>query len=382
MANILDYLDWRGDLSFRIAPFNEVDNLILSELAYLDLTEVVASPLQRNQSVPLEEVAQQLQMRSEGQPVDMGLLVPKQIPELFQKAAKSRRFAGVKLNYFASEIDYTQEKQFAAVTAELGDGSIYVAFRGTDDTLVGWKEDFNMSFLQTVPSQQEALEYLERVARYYPRTRLRIGGHSKGGNLAVYSAMHCRPRLQQRILEIYNNDGPGFSKAVIDEPAYQAIRSRIRTIVPQSSVVGMLLEHEEEYQVVQSTQVGLWQHDGFSWEVLGERFIHLEEIEPEARAQNQTLKNLINGMTPQQREIFADALYEVLTTNDAKTLRQVQEEGLQLMLNMPRALMGLDKQTKDAVAETVKQLFRKGAQNLKEDLGNILPGRSGGEEVK
>ena len=381
MANILDYLDWRGDLPFRAAPFNEVDNLILSELVYMDLAGIVLPPLQRSPGVPLQEAARQLRERSEGQAVDMGLLVPKQIPDLFQKAANSRRFADVKLNYFASEIDYTQEKQFAAVTAELGDGSVYLAFRGTDDTLVGWKEDFNMSFLQTVPSQQAALEYLERVARYYPRTKLRLGGHSKGGNLAVYSAMHCTPRLQQRILEVYNNDGPGFSGKVIGEPAYQRIRDRVRTIVPQSSVVGMLLEHEEEYQVVKSTQVGLWQHDGFSWEVLGSSFIHLQEMEAEALAQNQALKNLINAMTPQQRETFVDALYEVLTTNDAKTLRQVQEDGLQLMLNMPRTLKGLDKETKDAVLETVKQLFRKGAQNLREDLESILPGRSGEEKT-
>ena len=154
----------------------------------------------------------------------------------------------------------------------LPDGSAYVAFRGTDDTIVGWKEDFNMAFTPEIPAQRYAADYLQQAAAALAFRPLLVGGHSKGGNLAVYAAVFCGEAIQKQIRAVYNNDGPGFYASLLELPEHRRIAGKITTLLPESSVVGMLLEHEEAYQVVRSTQIRLMQHDGFSWQVLGRRF--------------------------------------------------------------------------------------------------------------
>ena len=274
MASILDYLDWRGDITFAERPFNEVDNLLLAELSYLDFGGIVTADFAA--AVPLSDAVAAFTKRTPH--ADMGVLVPDKIPGLAQKMAASARFRDVLLSGYVCKLDEQTETQFAALCAALPDGTVYAAFRGTDDTIVGWKEDFNMGFLPIVPSQREAADYLRAVAAAFPSQKLRAGGHSKGGNLAVYAAGWCGESVQDQLLAVYNNDGPGFHTSLLDRPEHQRIANRIQTILPESSVVGMLLEHEESYQVVRSNQVGLMQHDGFSWQVLGTQFVHLSGL--------------------------------------------------------------------------------------------------------
>jgi len=202
----------------------------------------------------------------------MGVLVPDTISKMLRKLMTSPRFRNMTLNGYTALLDDSIEQQFAALTIDLGNGSIYISFRGTDDTIVGWKEDLNMGFLEEIPSQKQAVEYVARVARQYSDKTIRIGGHSKGGNLAVYSAAKSSGEIQERIVAVHNNDGPGFAWDISETPGHKRIASRIHTILPQTSVVGMLMEHEKRYQVVHSTYDGLYQHDGFSWQVLGTQF--------------------------------------------------------------------------------------------------------------
>ena len=208
----------------------------------------------------------------------MGVLVPEQIPELGHKMAASRRFSDLTLCAYVSRTDEETQTQFSALTILLSDKTAYIAFRGTDDTIVGWKEDFNLAFLPVVPAQKMAAEYLSAAAAALPSHPLRVGGHSKGGNLAVYSAVFCGEAVQNQLMRVYNNDGPGFRTSLLGLPEHRRVADKITTILPESSVVGMLLEHEERYEVVRSTQSGLWQHDGFSWQVRGERFEHLPDL--------------------------------------------------------------------------------------------------------
>ena len=189
MANLLDYLDWRGDLTLDQAPFNEVDNLILAELSFVDFRDIVPSP-GGGKSVELRQAADAFFARfPEGEKIDMGVLVPNAIPEMLERMAESRRFGGMMLNCFTNRLDVGKGEQFAALAVETGDGLVYLSFRGTDDTLAGWREDFEMACMPEVPAQKKALEYTETVARQYPRRKLRLGGHSKGGNLAVYAGV-------------------------------------------------------------------------------------------------------------------------------------------------------------------------------------------------
>ena len=367
MASILDYLDWRGDITFAERPFNEVDNLLLAELSYLDFGGIV--PADFAAAVPLSDAVAAFTKRTPH--ADMGVLVPDKIPGLAQKMAASARFRDVLLSGYVCKLDEQTETQFAALCAALPDGTVYAAFRGTDDTIVGWKEDFNMGFLPIVPSQREAADYLRAAAAAFPAQQLRVGGHSKGGNLAVYSAVFCGEAVQNQLMRVYNNDGPGFRTSLLGLPEHKRVADRITTILPESSVVGMLLEHEERYEVVRSTQSGLWQHDGFSWQVRGERFEHLPDLTEGGKLVDETIRTFILSLSPEQRVAFTDALFDILTCTDAGTLTDLKEGGLKTAAAMLKKYRTLDKPTRHALGSTLRLFMAAGAKTAASELNPV-----------
>lgn len=358
MANILDYLEWRGDLTFTAAPFNEVDNLIFTQLCFLDLDNLVpADPAAM--PVRLEHAIDRYFERHPIESTSMGMIVPNDILRLADRARRTPRFRDVCLTGFVNRVDPRLELQFSATTYLPGDGSAYVAFRGTDDTLVGWKEDFNMAFTPTIPAQAEASRYLGSVLRALPHP-LRLGGHSKGGNLAVYAAIHADPADRGRILDIYNNDGPGFHPQILASEAYQIMQRKIRTIVPESSIVGMLLDHEEPYHIVRSTAKGLFQHDGFSWELVGDHFITRAQLSEESRLVDRTLKMWLAGMDNAARENVVDSLYTLLSANHAQTLTELSADRKTLLA----ALRNIEPKTRDMLMKLVLLLADQGTKSL------------------
>ena len=295
MADLFDYLLWRGDLGMDVVPTNPVDTLILSELSYLGYEGLVPGDFLH--PVPLRVVAEAfLALPDSDKRIHL-----KKDPELLAACAKTKRLGELRLVFYRDELLPEMESQFAAVTWLLPGGSAIVTYRGTDTTLTGWKEDFNMSFQDSVPAQEKALWYLEAFTKVHSDMPLMLVGHSKGGNMAVYSAARCQPEIQERITAVHNHDGPGFQAAVIREPGYRAILPKVRTFVPQSSVVGMLLEHEEPYTVVRSRQLSLLQHDPYSWEVLGGDFIRVEEVDENSRHLDATIKTWLSQTSIQER---------------------------------------------------------------------------------
>ena len=238
MGNVMDYLEWRGDLTFEQSPFNDVDNVILAQLAYVDFRDVIPS-VQMNRGITLKKASEIFFDLHTEEELSRDKSFIKDAPYLMKKAASTKRFKDVILSDYVDTIDETLEKQFGAFHIKLTPQLTYVAFRGTDDTLVGWKEDFNMSFISPVPSQEDAVKYLNDTCSYI-RGRLYVGGHSKGGNLAIYSAINCNKRVKKKIKCVYNNDGPGFDISVIKSEEYQSMLPYIRSIVPENSIVGML----------------------------------------------------------------------------------------------------------------------------------------------
>lgn len=380
MANILDYLDWRGDLTLDQAPFNEVDNLILAELSFVDFKDIVPGPGEGGKSVPLSEAAERFFQRfPAGERIDMGVLVPDEIPDLLEKMARSRRFGAMGLNCFTDHLDVGKGEQFAAVAVETGDGLLYLSFRGTDDTLAGWKEDFELACVPEVPAQKKAVEYVETVAGQFPRRKLRLGGHSKGGNLAVYAGVFCRPAVQRRLADIWSNDGPGFHTDLLDLPEHGRVADRIHSIVPKSSVVGMLLEHEEDYGVVDSDQLGFLQHDGFSWQVRGDRFVTLRQVTRQAHLCDQELRQWVHEMPVERREAFVDAMFQVLTASGAVTLSDLKADSLKATGAMYKAMKGLDKETREGLLRFLGILVR---SNLRMVLEGIQEELQEGAEKK
>ena len=358
MANLLDYLEWRGDLTLVQSPFNEVDNLILAELSFVNFNEILPAP-GVGVVMTLREAAELYFSKFPADAhIDMGVLVPDEIPEMLQKMAASQRFGDMKLNCFVDWLDVGKGEQFAALTVDTGDGALYLSFRGTDDSLAGWKEDFEMACMPEVPAQKKALEYTSVVAKQFPRKKLRLGGHSKGGNLAIYAAVFSPEKLQLRMTEIWSNDGPGFHMDLPNLPEYKRIEEKVHSIVPKSSVVGMLLEHAENYTVVDSDQLGLMQHDGFSWQVMGNHFVTLRQVTCQAHISDQELRKWVHSLSVEQREKFVTAMFDILTASGAETLTDLKSEKFKAAGAMVKAMKDLDKETRDGLLNFMKILFK------------------------
>ena len=352
MADIFDYLTWRGDLGMDAVPPNPVDTLILSELCYIGFEGLVSGDFLH--PVPLTLADSVFQIL----PDWTDRVRVKKDAQLLAACARTERFGKLRLVFYRSERLPELQSQFAAVTVLLPDGGAILVFRGTDSTLTGWKEDFNMSFQPCVPAQEKALWYLEAFAWVHPGP-IRVVGHSKGGNLAVYAAACAQPELQERIIAVHNHDGPGFHSAMMSDPGYRAVLPRVRTFVPQSSVVGMLLEHEEPYTVVKSRQLSLLQHDPYSWEVMGGDFVRMEEIDDNSRFLDRTIKTWLAGRPIAERNEFVEAVYELLSMGQADDLRH-----LILPRNVLRYLRTLstNEQIRGIIAREFVELFRTAVQ--------------------
>ena len=357
MANIFDYIDWRGDLSFEQSPFNEIDNLILSRVSYLPFDSIIAS----DETVTLQETYQRLKSLK----LENMKMLQKEDADLFPALSNSKRFGKLFLKKYINKTDLVQEKQFSAITVLLPDGTIYVSYRGTDNSLVGWKEDFNMSFMEVVPAQEAAKEYLNMIANETVG-KLRVGGHSKGGNLAIYASAFCNKDVQDNIIEIYNNDGPGFLEKIIQTENYQNIKSRIHTYIPQTSIVGRILNNDGQCIVVYSTETGVYQHSLYSWQLLGTKFISLEAVTKESEFIDKTLSKWLQSLESEQRERFWVALYEILSSTNFDTLAQIKENWFDSSKKIFSTYKNLDEESKNVLNQTIKCLFSVFKENLKE----------------
>ena len=357
MTNILDYLDWRGDLPMTQVPFNEVDNLILAELAYADLDGIVPPP-QRGESLCLREAAEIY--LALGREQSYLLNDPK---ALLKAAGGSIRFGEIALSDYLNEINAQRQSQFAALAFHLADGSCYAAFRGTDDTLVGWREDFNFSFLSETPGQSQAVRYLERLAAATDGP-LRVGGHSKGGNLAVYAAAFCDQAVKARIIEVFSNDGPGFNKAVAESQAYREALGKVRLIIPESSLVGILLSNKADRKIVKSSANGVQQHDPYSWAVMGDHLVEAEQLSPASAMMDEALHRWVDALDDSQRENLVSAIFDALDASGAQTLTELSSHRWPAYSAVLKAVLEMDPAKQKDVRETLKKLGAAGTETL------------------
>ncbi len=355
MGTLFDYLEWRGDLPFEQVPANEVDSLIFSLLSYVDLNGIV-SDSHADSPISLQAVANTFFARHpDGKNISLGLIIPKGIVKLFQKVKECKRFRSVGIKAYVNRVDLTEQTQFSAMTFVLSKNRAMIAYRGTDDTVIGWKENFNMSFMPVVPAQIHAAEYLNDAADHLSG-KLYVTGHSKGGNLSVYAGVNCRPDVRERLLSVWSSDGPGFGKGTLTDPRYLDARHLIHTLVPKSSVIGMLLEHDENYTVVSSRQTGLLQHDGMTWNVSGGSFVHLQTISEESKRTDRTLNRWINEMSPEQREQFSEAIYRLFSAGNTLTLT----EWVNLKKHPPTR--NLDPQVRKTISKMLTTLLSENAK--------------------
>ena len=329
MGNIMDYISWRGDLTFEQSKFNEVDNLILACFSYVNLDGIPAVAEQKG--IELKNLAEEFMKLHTMEELEADKSFIRLAPFMMLEMAETNRFGNSVIRNYVNEIVTEAEQQFAAVEIVLEDGTSYVSFRGTDDTIIGWKEDFNLS-TGVVPAQERAVEYVRRVSEN-TTGMLRVGGHSKGGNLAIYGAVMCK-EAHEKILEVYSNDGPGFSKEFQELPETEEMMDKIIRIIPEYSIIGTLLEHEKAPVIVASSSKGLLQHDGFSWEVQGPALVRRDSLSRTALRFIAILHKWIDGMDMEQKKVLIEDLFATLQASGYENLSEVQSGGLKSLAAM------------------------------------------------
>lgn len=367
MGNIMDYISWRGDLSFAQSEFNEVDNLILACFSYVNLDGIPAVTKQKGIGLKkLTEEFMKLHMMKELE-ADKSFI--RLAPFMMMEMAKSVRFGKCVVRNYVNDIVTEAEQQFAAMEIVLEDGTSYVSFRGTDDTIIGWKEDFNLS-TGVVPAQKRAIEYLQKISEHTDGM-LRVGGHSKGGNLAIYGSVMCKS-AHEKILEIYSNDGPGFSREFQELPETKEMMPKIIRIIPEYSIIGTLLEHEKEPVIVASSSKGLLQHDGFSWEVQGPALVRRDSLNKTALRFIEILHKWIDGMDMEQKRLLIEDLFATLQASGYENLSEVQSGGLKSLAAMVKRVEKFAPESRGMMQELLTAICGGWLEQLQADTKDKL----------
>jgi hypothetical protein len=352
MANMVDYLAWRGDVPLDISPWNEIDGLLVATISYLDF-HGGRDP----KGWTLEEMSRIDLIQDGSTSTFAGRKT------VFQAMASGARFRGCRLHHAIAMTDPEIGMQFSAMCLDLPDGSMCVAFRGTDNTVVGWREDFDMAYTTRVPAQEAAILYLRRAAAL-SKAPLRLVGHSKGGNLAVYAAAFASKRVQDRIESIVSYDGPGMNRETSLSEGYLRIKDKIRSYIPQTSIIGLLMDFYEPYTVVRSTASGISQHDPMTWKIYGPQFETLSSVDQTAIVVRDTLHEWLQNSTPEQRADFVDALFGMVETTKVTRMNELTGEKLRSMMTMVGNRKEVDPETRRVFTRLMAQAVTLGFGNV------------------
>lgn len=353
MYSVSDYIKWRGDLSFEVSPFNEIDNYIVSKIGTPDFNGIIP---ENNTFIPLTDAVNAYFEKNAENDKKIGALSSSRILPVLKMLPDTARFSNLMLGNYRDKLDIENNEQFSALTILFPNGTRYVSFRGTDDTLAAWKENFYMAVSDCVPAQKDALEYLSDpgVSGY---GKLIVGGHSKGGNLAVYSSALADASVQDRIIDIYNNDGPGFRKEFYEYYGYKRISERIHTIVSQNSIVGTLLEQDKELTVVKSSGFGISAHDGFTWETGTTSFIRCDKLSRVSESIDAAFENALASMTDDEKKDFIEELFASLTATGAVYISDFSEKKLRQAIEIAMSFKS-DKKVHDFVSRVIEEMFK------------------------
>ncbi|MEZ7616824.1 DUF2974 domain-containing protein [Streptococcus sp. 27098_8_73] len=369
MGIIFDYLDQVAYDSIYDTPFNELDMLMLTEITYLPFDQIVSDQMSPDCTCRLFEAAEKA-------PQDLSMLVTKNRLKLLEKVASSTRFKNIKLMGYVNDIDSDVQKQFAAMIFKIKPDSYVLTFRGTDDSIIGWKEDFHMTYMDQVPAQKTAVNYLRKAMDALPGQFI-LTGHSKGGNLASYAASQIEPEYQERIQSIYSYDAPGLNHSVITSQGYQTISDKIKRYIPQGSIVGMMLETPKQAQIVKSTAIGgLAQHDTFTWQISGQTFVLLDNLNPESLQVDKTLKNWVDSVSDEELKDFFDLFFGLILDAGISSINDLTKlENFNKILAVFENANALTDQEREMLTRLAKLLVDMRYQSWKDDMNLLKPSK-------
>ena len=369
MGIIFDYLDQVAYDSIYDTPFNELDMLMLTEITYLPFDQIVSDQMSPDCTCRLFEAAEKM-------PQDLSMLVTKNRLKLLEKIASSTRFKNIKLMGYVNDIDPDVQKQFAAMIFKIKPDSYVLTFRGTDDSIIGWKEDFHMTYMDQVPAQKTAVNYLRKAMDALPGQFI-LTGHSKGGNLASYAASQIEPEYQERIQSIYSYDAPGLNHSVITSQGYQTISDKIKRYIPQGSIVGMMLETPKQAQIVKSTAIGgLAQHDTFTWQISDQTFVLLDNLNPDSLQVDKTLKNWVDSVSDEELKDFFDLFFGLILDAGISSINDLTKlENFNKILAVFENANALTDQEREMLSRLAKLLVDMRYQSWKDDMNLLKPSK-------
>jgi ribosomal protein S17E len=352
MKSLIEYVEAKLE-DFNVREFCSVDGLVLSQLSYVYLDNLVPGLDSDSSFTRIGDLLKAECFEN----MFKGLLFPDNNKKLLFALAASPRFRNIKAGYYTNKLDHKEEKQFSAITFFLPDQTTFIAYRGTDMTLTGWKENLNMAFKSPVPAQEEGATYLNLIGEKV-KGPLRVGGHSKGGNLAVYSSMYCLPEIQDRIINVYSFDGPGFKDSVFQNPEFLNIEDRIIKFLPQSSIVGMLLQCQERYKVVASNQWwSVSQHDPFTWLIDGDDFHYVKNVSNRSVNMNKTLNKWLSTLSDKERERYVDALYKAMEAINSASINDFSDIHINEITQILKSVKNIEPETRKILSATIRELI-------------------------
>lgn len=372
MANVVDYLHWRGDLTFEKDPFNNVDNLILSILSYLGFGGVI--PSERSEKrVQLGDACSKILEKLKDDPSIIAGF--SRIDGTFLEAlVNAPRFANIELGRYVDRINVEKSLQFAAFTAYLPTGQMFVSFRGTDGTLVGWRENLNLSFQVTSADKSAALYLEKRIREHLAEgnsntcANVMVGGHSKGGNLAAYAATVCPKELLDTLDRVWSNDGPNMCPELLHTTAHQVLGDKYIRILPEFSVVGMIFDNPAVPKlIVKSSETGMMAHDGVSWQVMRNTFEFTDDFQPECKKINEAFSAWYKDLPLSDREHFTNELFDALSAGGAIYFSDIISSPANLQ-PVVTALTKTEKQTKEIFFDLLSSLVNASATSLIENI--------------
>ena len=349
MANIIDYLIWRGDIPFSVDPFNEVDALVLCQFEYIKLDGIVSANLA--EKITVNEAYQhysQLTVEKSQQ-----IFSYEQDCELFRLMAQSRRFGGMLVSGYRNIVKNDDNIQFSAVTCFPENEQIFVAFRGTDGSLVGWKEDFMLSYVNQTSSQEEAFNYINKNFCGL-NANIRMGGHSKGGNLAIFAAMKSDNEVRSKISNIYAFDAPGFREEIVESSEYKAVLPVVRSLIPEGSVIGRLLGSGIDHKLVKNIGSGLMQHLSYNWQLERNHFVYTDKPTKSGEIMNKTISGWLDNYSDDEREKLVGTIFDVLGDADRSTVNDLK--GAKNYTSIIKSIGKLDPEKQKVLTGALKKI--------------------------
>lgn len=360
MANIFDYLKWRGDITMDIVPLGDADRLILAELSYVEFTNDGPRPI----GELCEEMLKKIEVIKESG-AKLDVIHHAKDVKLLEALKDSPRFKNLLLAHCHKRTDKRREEQFAAMTVYLPNDTAAVVFRGTDWSLVGWKEDFNMAYCDVLPAQESAVEYLNRIGNLHDG-RIVTLGHSKGGNLAVYASAFCNTEVRGRIADVTSLDGPGFNEKIMASDEYRKISKKIRTYIPKASIVGTLFSRMGEFSIIESKGAGVMQHIPYNWDIMASGFVVAAKRDGTGQLVESAIAEWINSMTADERRNFIDTAWSVLSRAEIDEFTELFEDGNYRAVH--KNYKNLSEDDRRLIGEALSKLRNCAKQSLRELL--------------